>query len=527
MNSVSIHSRSNWAAAEQSNPGHFEQTWHLSHTIDTVSARSMQLKRSCVSLVLASVSHQLQSSLRNLLPGMARTNKIAQLPPEILTKILSNVGIRQRCRCAQVSKTWKAAAATATSSIVLLHGRFDNIRLQQHGSHLQVLQLHTVYDVRGLQQWLQEHGGHLQVLQLHETDHSSLPTVLPSQLQHLYLHQTSSHFDSNVDDMILEGISASGTNLKTVSLANIKTSRRPEQVMAIFEALPKLQHLALRSVKYPRWYDPGATSLQGFTQLTGLDLENVSAGTLEKHLSALTKLRHLSLDGVLLRSWGESKFPGLQQLTSLTRLHLGNGLGAYNVIPLVVVKLTAVQHLRVPQPTYVQVQELHALVGLTSLCVQDVVAWDYPPSPLQLTALRRLEFGVHCHSKDNNMPMSRLSDCLRLQELSLSRLVLKDPRCVLGLTSLQYARTPGVFVEGPLLKAADVKRLVACCSSLRRLQLGVKDNVSLSALSQLPHLTHLRVDNVNEWYTSSLAQLTGLRQLVAGYGWTPTPKDLL
>jgi len=428
-------------------------------------------------------------------------------PKEIVEFILCKMDVKQRSSCAQVSTAWKAAAAAATAAT-----RDDIV-------------LHNVYDATSLQQWLEEHGGHVDVLQLHAADHRGLPTALPCpQLQHLYLHASSfCPFNLPVHNRIWEGISRA-TQLKTVSLFNLQTAGLPQEVMAVLEALPNLQHLAWRTVKHrSAWHNPAVTSIQGLTKLTGLELKPVTADALEQ-LSAFTKLRQLSLDDVPY-TWGAAGCPGLQQLTALTSLHLGKDLDGYNVIPLVIVRLTAVQHLSVPQASYLHVWELHALVGLTSLCVADVVAWDYPLSPLQLTALQRLKLGVNLRSEHTNLQMSCLSECTRLQELSLAGLVLKnfwgDPECVLGLTALQHSiYTPG-------LKAADVKRLVACCSSLRNLQLGVEFNVSLSALSGLSHLTHLTVDHLHEAYTSSVAQLTGLRQLLVGYGWRPTPKDLL
>jgi len=407
---------------------------------------------------------------------MARTAiSMSELPEEILENIMGKMDIKQRCSCAQVSQNWKvAAAAAATSSIVL-----DEVR-----------------DVTSLQKWLEEHGGHVEVLQLQA---ARFPTALPCpRLLDLHLHADSRCFRRPVDDRVWEGISAA-TQLESVSLSKLEAARGSEEVMAVLAALPKLQHLSWCSVKCSgETYLPGVASLQGLTKLTGLELRDVTAGALEQ-LSALTNLRHLSLDYVLYM-WGEDGCPGLEHLTSLTSLHLGTFLGAYNVIPLVLQRLTALQHLSVPEASYTQVQELHALVGLTRLCVKDVVAWDFPSSPLQLAALQCLELGVSTWSKYHHIPMSYLAACPRLQELSLSSLVLTDPGCVLGLTAFKHVLNERV---DSLLKTADVELLVTCCSGLRTLQLEFREEeVNLSALTHLPYLTSLSVDGLNKHHAA-------------------------
>jgi len=429
---------------------------------------------------------------------------MSDLPKEVLESILGHMVIRQRFSCAQVSQKWKAAATAATRTIVL-HKKHGEIRLQR---------------------WLEMHGSQLQALQLQASATYYLPEALPCpQLEDLHLHAETCYSWHSVDDRVWDDISAA-TKLKSVSLDNLKAARGSEEIMALLAALPNLHHLAWRSMDCcGERYLPGVPSLQRLTKLTGLELKDVTAGALEQ-LSAFTKLRHLSVDGVP-PMWGFKDFPALQQLTFLTRLHLGDAIYA-DVIPLVVNRLTAVQHLGLHNTSYERIQQLHALSGLTSLSAKDVGYMYSPPSPLQLPALQRLELGtgglLSLDSSVHDLPMSYVADCRRLQVLSLSRLVLRDPGCVLGLTSLKHA-------SYCLLNVADVERLVTCCSGIRTSALAVRDKVTLSALAQLPYLTSLSVAGVDEQQCSSVAQLTGLRQLCLGRSVTRgcklTTNDLL
>jgi len=251
----------------------------------------------------------------------------------------------------------------------------------------------------------------------------------------------------------------------------------------------------------------------------------------------LTRLQHLSMDGVIY-PWDAASFAGVQQLTALTRLEIGDRAdrSTNDVIRLVVERLTGVQHLGLPKASYIDIWQLHALAGLTRLCVGDVMVKASPEmeSPLQLPALQCLELGSSYKYKPQyedayHLPMWYLSGCPMLQDLSTTRIVLSDPGCVLGLRALSYEPN-----EDGLLETADVERLVASCSSIRSLQLGMQyDAANLSALAQLPSLTRLSVDGLNHDQFSSVAQLTGLRQLCVGFkqmgefAWEPTPRDLL
>jgi len=86
--------------------------------------------------------------------------------------LLRSMSLTDRFTCALVCKAWAEAAPAATRSIVLSN---------------------KVQDLRGLQAWLENHGSHLEVLQLPEC-HDAVLTALPCpQLQNSScgLHSTS------------------------------------------------------------------------------------------------------------------------------------------------------------------------------------------------------------------------------------------------------------------------------------------------------------------------------------------------
>jgi len=414
---------------------------------------------------------------------------VSDLPTGIAVNILSKMDIRQRFSCALVCIEWGKAAAAATnpSSVVYLNDSHDRIRLQG---------------------WLQKHGNRLQVLLLQADSADYLPTALPCpKLRDLQLHCNVSYsWQPAVDDRVWEAISAA-RQLKTVSLSKLRAARSSENVMALLAALPNLQHLGWCSVQCcGERYLPAVPSLQRLTKLTGLDLKDVAAGALEQ-LSAFTRLRHLSLDGVP-HLWGEDGFPGIQQLTSLSRLHLGDDVSSDDVISLVVNRMTAVEQLGLHKASYMHIWELRALTRLTNLYVGNVHL-PPPPSPLQLPALLRLELGASFTTDETFMPMSHLADCPRLQELSLTCLVLTPPGCLPTLTMLQHFH----YHQRALLDQADVECLVTCCSSLHMLQLDARKDVALSTLARLPFLTQLHLGNFHDCQCSSLAKVKSLRQL--------------
>jgi len=180
---------------------------------------------------------------------------LSHATPDIITKILGNMSLRERFICALVCKAWAEAAIAATHSIILEH---------------------RVEDISSLQHWLEKHGNRLEVLQLHECNRADL-TALPccAKLQDLLLHSVSIASRT-------WGDIASATKLTSVSLSNVQTASQQADVVAALTALPSLEQLTWHDVYCSNQQGLSDSSLlQQMTQLTSLDLQGVTAAVLQ------------------------------------------------------------------------------------------------------------------------------------------------------------------------------------------------------------------------------------------------------
>jgi len=313
-------------------------------------------------------------------------------------------------------------------------------------------------------------------------------------------------------------------------------------VVAALTALPDLQHLTWRRVQTSghKMELPDSKLLQRLTRLTGLDIRCVDVQALQQ--LSLTKLQHLNIECG--DSWAAAGYPGLQELKGLTCL----GLKCFPYsFPATVSQFTALQQLEVSAATTSQLNDLTALSALTNLCVLQL---SLEPTPLRLSALQHLELGNGGLLVQPVLPGSYLANCTQLrrlllggyyltgpgshvassmlQQLDIQRCSLSSPDGTAGLSAwellfpapgqLPHLTSCKLHQVEPKPHPADVERLVACCSSLQLLQLdGLQDSElgdsGVSALTRLPYLTTLIVSTVDDQQCSSLAQLTGLRQL--------------
>jgi len=444
--------------------------------------------------------------------------------PDIMTSVLSRLPLRERFICALVCKAWAEAAAAATRSIILKH---------------------KMQDLSGLQHWLEQHGSHLEVLQLHECDGAALTALPCPQLQDLLLH-------SSFGDAVRLDISSrvwcdipAATKISSVSLSDVFTLSQQADVVAALTALPNLEQLTWLNVDCSGQEELSDSSLlQRMTRLNSLELQCVTAAALQ-HLGSLTKLQHLSISDA--DDWAAAGCPGLQELKALTSLQLNSNdlvdLPASNS------QLTALQQLEVCQATPTAINRLQVLTALTQLCVWRVTDLTPESSPLQLPGLQHLQLSDD--DEDLMMPMPFLTCCTQLQYLRLYGFELQGPGRLVASTMLQHLELnycsiaaadwaadpvswqqvfpgPGQLphltylklsrVE-PALLQADIAALVVCSSSLKVLDCNTLPSGCGPALAQLPGLTHLQLYQASDEQCSALVQLTGLRQLAVMITW--------
>jgi len=341
---------------------------------------------------------------------------------------------------------------------------------------------------------------------------------------------------------MLQGMSLGdrATKLTSFSLQMVRTESQQADVVSVLTALPDLEQLAWWSVECGR--QRGLTDsmmLPKLTKLTALRLDTDGAAEALEHLGLLTGLQDLSL--AVLEDWAAAGCFGLQELKALTRLEL---VGHFvDVTPTIsqLTALTALQELDVPCATPTALNKLSALTGLTRLYVvflEDL--WPNSP-PLELSGLLQL---VVCQG-NGIMPMWLLECCKQLQVLELCEVKfspdsLADSCSTLQHMELLYCRLcasgeeddpftwqevfsgPGQLPHltslqladlKPDLQLADMECVVACCSTLQVLQLGiVPDNIA-SALGRLSGLTTLALDQSSDQQCGSPGQLTWLREL--------------
>jgi len=435
-----------------------------------------------------------------------------------------NMELKQRFTCALVCSDWAKAAAATTHSIVR-----DGLQ-----------------DLNGLQKWLDKNGGQMKTMQLRRCRETGMSRLPCPQLQDLLLHGFAWNCKLVLEVRVWTDIAAA-TKLTSLSLQRVCTDSQQADVVSALTALPDLQQLSWREVECGQ---TGVLSdsrlLQHLTKLTGLDLEAASAEALQ-HLSSLSKLQQLGLNEP--RVLVAVKVPGLQQLKGLTSLKVDFPLQG---LPSAVSHLTALQQLKVCEATATELECLKALTALTKLCVscmKGVVSPD--TTPLQLPTLHSLDLGINLDD-DEPLHMSQLSSCTQLRRLSLQlcRLVGPDslaassmlqeldlqycslsspegPACVdpwqlvfPGPGRLPHLTSLVLRSVSPAPQQADLERLVACCSGLRRLEFRIERSswslTSTSAFDCLSHLSNLvtlHLRTVTDQQCSSLAQLTGLQEL--------------
>jgi hypothetical protein len=111
--------------------------------------------------------------------AMAEHSSVPQLPQELVSQVLRNVGVRRRlASCSLVCKAWRAAAAAATSRVSLCLERFE-------------LNLGPAVDSLG--QWLAAHGAGVTNIRIFgDASTSDVAVQLPyptlTQLQQLHIH---------------------------------------------------------------------------------------------------------------------------------------------------------------------------------------------------------------------------------------------------------------------------------------------------------------------------------------------------
>jgi len=262
-------------------------------------------------------------------------------PFDVITRILESMSLSDRFTCALVCQSWAKAATAATRSIIIRH------RLQ---------------DLSSLQCWLKEHGSHLEVLQLHDCDGATLTALPCPQLRDLLLHGPYEKYGHlTMDSEVWCGIAAA-EKLTSVSLSHVSsTGAKPADVVSALTALSDLQQLTWKVIGINGVEDPLASSLlQQMTQLTYLDLHGTSSDGLQfriQPLSSLTKLQYLCISGD--HDWFDDDCPGLQELKALTGLHLSK-------LPATIVQLTALQQLEVESASLLAINGLQVLPALTN-----------------------------------------------------------------------------------------------------------------------------------------------------------------
>jgi len=457
---------------------------------------------------------------------------LSAAPLDVIMAVLQHMDLQQRFTCALVCSDWAKAAAAATKSIV------------KHG----------LQDITQLQQWLDKNDNKVETLQLRDCS-CTLARLPCAQLQDLLLHGCGQNTKLILDSRVWRDIAAA-TKLTSVQLDLVSTTAQQAEVVSALTTLPDLQQLTWRDVGCGDERElSDSRLLQQLTRLTGLELRCVTAKALEvtaealQHLSSLTKLQRFSTHSPT--EWASADYPGLQELQGLTSLELTvrSWSSSRQRFPACVSRLTALQQLGVRWATF---SELNGLTALTALTKLQVANLSSSTTPLRLPALQHLNF-----QGDLDGPLhpllhaSHLACCTQLRCLLLSCFRLTGPGSLVANRMLQHldllecslsigggvravkspwellfpgpGRLPHftafVFAHGsPELQQAGVERMVACCSGLQRLELESdgyygQTPIAMKALLPLRRLTGLRLSFVTDEQCSSLAQLTGLREL--------------
>jgi hypothetical protein len=443
---------------------------------------------------------------------------LSNAPLDVSNAVFRSLAYKDRCTCALVCTAWADAATAATCSIVLK----DKKR-----------------DMASLQLWIAGYGHQLEDLQLHGCCGSVLAALPCAQLHNLLLHGYGFFSSISTDSRVWSDIAAA-TQLTSLSLARLQTAFQQADVVSALAALTGLQQLTWCAVKCSGERKlSDSLLLQQLTSLTSLELKRATAAAF-RHVTALSKLQQLKVAGAV--DWAAAGCPGLEGLQALTSLQLQN---AFTDMPASISQLTALQQLDVSVAQYASLLQLHALASLTQLRVKLVAGTTSASAPLPLPALKHLELLTRA---GNRMPMTLLSGCEELQDVSLSRFTIKGPgplvvssnlqRLVLDQCSMQAAPAAAgqprvsawqqVFAADlqlphltalqlpeaqPALQSADLGLLMGCCPNLRVLNVHAWLYRPVTTLLQLQHLTNLTLGYLHDDLCSTLAQLTELLQL--------------
>jgi len=275
-------------------------------------------------------------------------------------------------------------------------------------------------------------------------------------------------------------------------------------VVSALTALPDLEQLTWSRVKCGQQRAlTDSMLLQKLTKITALTLDYAVAADVFKQVGLLPRLQDLSLDDYcLVGDWTAAGCPGLQELKALTRLRMPE---CSHDIPATLSQLTALQHLDVGKATPTALSKLWPLTHLTHLSVRDFSNLSPQSPPLQLAGLQKFMASIGDDAEEKAiMPMSFLASCTQLRVLKLSRINLSGPGSLVASTMLQRldlwncrisaadadaASWQQVFPSpaqlphlaslslmdnsDPELQQADIECVVACCSSLHVLHLGI------------------------------------------------------
>jgi len=448
---------------------------------------------------------------------------LSEAPADVITMVFCNMNLKQRATCALVCPDWAKAAAATTHSIVK----------------------HRVEDLTGLQEWLIKNGSQVKTIELHVNCDFKMARLPCPQLQHLLLHGNDWACRLILGSRFWTDIAAA-TKLTSVSLQHVHTKSQLADVVSALRALPDLQQLTWQEVQCGKSLGlSNSRLLQRLTKLTRLEVDAVSTKALQ-HLGSVSKLQHLNLGKPRVLQCAAVKILGLQQLTALTRLQLFYPLHGF---PDSITHLTALQQLDVSAATPTELNGLQALTALTEL---RVVQLKRDATPVQLPALQHLDVSGPRYD-DNRLHMSHMSSCTQLRRLTLRRFCLLGPDslavnsmlqelclCDCSLSSAEESSLPpwqqvfpgpgrlshltalALSTVDPAPKQADLERMVACCSGLRRLELSGgclprRLTNAFVCLSRLSSLVALFLDTLDDQQCSSLAQLTGLQHLRVAY----------
>jgi len=387
-----------------------------------------------------------------------------------------------------------------------------------------------------LSEWLQRHGGGITAFEAQGYRHGPCLASLPCpllrdlHLHELYLQRGFFSTCTGLTRLILKSC--------RVDIPNASTSAGGNTLVQL-SALSSLQHLGLGAVRVTgAFLEFPSSLLTQLVQLTYLQLverhEGLTAAL--QHLSTVSGLQHLELlgwaaaPGIEYQPSTPAALTGLQHLKHQTALRLHRVPWAIDLHSMpAVTSLPALRVLQLQDITSVDPAVLAGVSQLQELELMCVRPWDAEGSAALLAAmghqqqLTRLELRANTSwCPPSAEAFSALTVSSRLQHLQLVNFGI--PACAWqqmfppGRCLRELCRLGVVFVnqqETQQLSPADLQAMVSCCPALVDLHLGPQLAVSTAApLQQLTGLTHLSMCAPFQDSAPSIAQLTGLQQLM-------------